>query len=428
MLSVILSIIDEVLKMANRVLVKFGKKPIKREKPTIYVVLPTNKEGRTMGDGLLQAAGFLAAKSLFGDEIEIQPYDHHNKESKAKNLLYKIIDLEKKKKGPICIIFTMSDICRAIAQEFKDKIQKQKKIAKRLNIIFTVASIDDKSLRDGKNLLHHFVTCDKETERIALHRDSIISEIKNKTSHPMSRAALLYLTSGYPRETASLLKKEFGATVTLDEVQFDREGRTKDSHKVADIAKIADVNKRFAIIVAYDAALKEALKTLKDVGYKGKVLCTTTLSVKDWQEYLKKKEYFVPDINLFYTYVKGFDTENKHSKFAESLHHWNFETITGQEKSKFYKGSTDDIRRDFAEYDKYADEIYENIYPNYISAFCFDSVRLFVEMHSLNAKSLYNKKMKENNKEHIKKYSPFEKIVMFEHDGKTEVTLGIGEI
>jgi hypothetical protein len=432
MWATLLSITDGILKLVNWILVRIGKEPIKHEKPVIYVVLPTNKEGRTMGDGLLQAAGFLAAGSLFGDEIEIQPFDHYNKESEAKTLLYKIIGLEKKKKGPICIIFTMSDICRAIAQEFKDEIQKHnKKIAKRLNIIFTVASIKDESLHDGKHLLHHFITCDKEIKRISLHRDSIIAhgeQTPKKSSLSMSESALLYLESGYPRAAVSLLKDEFGHSVVIREVLFDRKGEIRYGHRVKDVAEMTNTNKRFVIIVAYDVALKEALKTLKNIGYKGIVIATTTLSVKDWQEYLGKKEYLASEARFFYTYVKGFNV--KSSKFAENLQEWNFETITDgvKDAAKYYKEKGTNLREAFLEYDKDAEEIYKNIHPNYISAFCFDSVRLFVQMHSLKVKSLYGKKMKDNAKWHAENYSPFENIEIFEHNGKTEVPLDIDEL
>ena len=318
----------------------------KNDLPIVYVVLPTSKKGETMGDGLLQVAGFLAAGNAFKN-IKIEARDHWNDEAEAKILLIKILEEEEKKKGPICIIYTMSDICEFIAGIFKEDIIKNKrwrKVAKRVNIIFTVASIKDKSLHDGKNLFHHFVTCDTETKRIVSHLNSIIrhiiSDYDSKGLKPkgiMGKSALLYLSSRYPMETVSLLKNSFGSTVVFSEVPFNRKGESKHLDRIDEIAQVTGVDKRFVIIVAYDAALREAIKALKDAGYKGTVIATTTLSVKDWQEYLKKEEYLVPDIRLFYTYVEGFDSDNECSTFAENLEEWNFETIISQKESKYYK-------------------------------------------------------------------------------------------
>jgi hypothetical protein len=129
----------------------------------------------------------------------------------------------------------------------------------------------------------------------------------------------------------------------------------------------------------------------------------------------------VPDIDLFYTYVEGFDTENKYSNFSESLQEWNFRTITDgvKDAAKYYTEKGANLREAFLEYDNDAEEIHKNIHPNYISAFCFDSVRLFVAMHSLNAKSLCDKKVKDNGSKHAEKYSPFK---------QTKVSLKIKEL
>ena len=172
--------------------------------------------------------------------------------------------------------------------------------------------------------------------------------------------------------------------------------------------------------------------------YEGRVFATTTLSVKDWQEYLGNRDYLAPKAKFLCTYVKDFNAGDRLSDFAKNLQDWNFMSITelGKRSRKYYENqesehnvlTAKELRESFLEYDEDAAEIYENIYPNYISAFCFDSIRLFAKMHHLNAKSLYDKKMKEKKNGHVDSSSPFKETELFKYNGKPEVALAIEDI
>ncbi|KKK53531.1 hypothetical protein LCGC14_3093870, partial [marine sediment metagenome] len=183
-------------------------------------------------------------------------------------------------------------------------------------------------------------------------------------------------------------------------------------------------DERVAIIVAYDKALLRALEALNQQGYKGEVYATTTLSVKDWQEYIRNEGSIDPGIKLYYTYVKRFNMGK--TLFANKLGPWTFDTVIAQngldETLKFYC-KTPDIIEDEEWFDELEKKVYKKIYPNYISAFCFDSVRLFSKMWDKPGKYPNLRSMLEERPLLCWEHSPFSRMQF--KSGKTNASVDI---
>ena len=86
--------------------------------------------------------------------------------------------------------------------------------------------------------------------------------------------------------------------------------------------------------------------------------------------------------------------------------------------SELYKYNLDDVR---AAFDDIEEQVYDKIYPNYISAFCFDSIRLFDIMHDQGEQRLSNIALHEHATDH---HCPFREL-KFHPEGWTDVKLTI---
>lgn len=393
-------------------------------KLTVHVVLPNNKNGYrdTLGDGLLQAAGFLAASDAFKN-VTILPYDHENNADKAWEILEGIIETESEKREPICVVFTMSSICSIVFKRCHEKIKKcSPKVRARLSIVFTVAS-NPTTPYDKQFFFQHFVTGDKEAERIVHHCRSICQTPAHKNC--IHRGLLFVMDSPYSDETAKRIKNKLEKYISFDLIPLNSSNQLTGAQVRRILRFVNDtlIYERFAVIVAYDMALLNSIEALNQVGYEGVIIATTTLSVKDWQEYMDKDHYWNPNkTKVFYTRVEGFDPDNTQTTFAISLDSWDFDKVIRQNKKpmEFYKANPDIVKGWFKPEEI---EVYKKIYPNYISAFCFDSVRLFSKMKN-HTKWTLLKLINECSLQEQNEDSPFSENELFKH-GKTIVPIEI---
>lgn len=276
-------------------------------KLTIHVILPTNRNGfkDTLGDGLLQAAGFMAASDVF-ENVKIVPHDHQNNSDKAWEILEEILNKEAPLGNPICVIFTMSSICQKVFKKCKENIVKYSSSVKnRLSIVFTVASAPE-TPHDGVNFYQHFVSGDIETDAIVKHcHSSILNYSRNEQYIP--RGLLFVMKSPYSKETTDKIKGELENNISFVRIELNANDELANDHRERIKRFIAEtkIEERFAIIIAYDTALLRSIEALSQDKYEGVVIAATTLSVKDWQEYLNSENYWDPNkTNVFYTELK----------------------------------------------------------------------------------------------------------------------------
>lgn len=104
--------------------------------------------------------------------------------------------------------------------------------------------------------------------------------------------------------------------------------------------------------------------------------------------------------------------------FAISLERWSFDEVIKQnlEPMKFYNSDYAVVKSWFSELDK---KVYKKIYPNYISAFCFDSVRLFSIMQNNKKRRL--SELLDCSPLERNEHSPFSQNELFKDYGKTVV-------
>jgi len=407
---------------------KSSSEAIYPDKLTVHVILPTNKNNfkDTLGDGLLQAAGFLAASDAFKDNINIVSHDHQNNADKAWKILEEILNKEAPLENPICVIFTMSSICQTVFKKCKEIIVKHPpSVKKRLSILFTVASAPD-TPHDGDNFFQHFVAGDIETDVIVRYCQNSILINRSRDKQYIPKGLLFVMNSPYSKGTANKIKEEIENDIQFVRIELDSNDELTNDHneRIKRFIKETKIEERFSIIIAYDTALLRSIEALNHAKYEGTVIATTTLSVKDWQEYLENENHWDPNkTNVFYTRVKGFNPDDKRTMFAYFLNRWSFDEVIRQnrEPMKFYNADYEKVKNDwFSELEK---KVYKKIYPNYISAFCFDSVRLFSIMQKNKMQrlsELLNCSQLDQNEN-----SPFSQNKLFDNRGKTDVPVEI---
>lgn len=388
--------------------------PPEPEKLKLYIVLPSSSEGSTKGDTILQAAGFLAAKEQFSTLLDIKFLNHKNNSTRAQYLLENDI-VEETKEGPICAIFTMSKVSRDVSKMAYRLMEKDKSIKERLSIIFTVSS-DPMTPSDRINYFQHFITGVSEADEIIKHCITVKEE--NRLKKPT--VYLLGMNSPYSSETIKYLKNKFPIGFVCEKgIINDKE---EIPTKFIEIIKERPNINTFCIVIAYDMYLLKGLKFLSEIGYEGHVITTATLSVGDWQEYLTKDDKFCRNyLNLKYVNINDFggDSKEGYDEFKGSLEKWTFEKVINE--TDIYPEGPAQAKVNFG---KLGQEIYKTILPNYISAFCYDSVRLFslfTKSEKKSLKQIYD----EEYEDVIGKSSPFADNIDITNDGRVKVDLNV---
>jgi hypothetical protein len=338
----------------------------------VHVVLPSGPLGGTLGDGLLQAAGFLAAGDAFLDHLEIIPHDHENDPILACNILAEVCEATGEDE-PLCLVYTMSRVCEEVAKKVTAIIKDKPVLASRLSVIFTVASAEN-TPHDGKVLFQHFVRGDQEATKIRAfcksHRED------KKLIDPI--VLFLAMHSPYSKQT---IKQLVGQLVVEDQFRAQSmfigpDGNLCAPRTPTDISNwlMNAGDNGVAVSVTYDLPLLGAIRSIIEADFRGYFLATTTFSVPDWQEYLKKKGQLSNlKFRIWYTQVEGFNPQHGAARyFAKQLSPWTFKSVLSQ--PAFYKDGFAVAEQTFSVLER---EVFEVILPNYISAFCFDSVRLF---------------------------------------------------
>ena len=342
-------------------LVLFGIETARKIAPPriVHAILPLT--GIAKGDGLIQAAGFLAANKYY-EEVSIKFHDHANEPLLARQLLTQIMRDHNSKKEPLWIVATMSKVSKELFEAVQSELQRNPSLKARFSLIMTIAAAPNTPHSPANNFFRYSFDGLSEVEAIT----SRLRETNPATNNPI---AIVPVGSEYPRQTLGQLSNELIISGrSLISFPLDEDGGTNLSANMTQ--RIGKLGAEKAVVFGYDLALFSALEFIIGQGFKGDIFCSSTLSVPDWQQYLIKRDDLQSD-EISYSCLKFSPvTSEINDRFEELLHEYNFNTLT---ESDVYEQSTDEIRSTFSTLEK---EVYTTIEPNYISAQCFESVRM----------------------------------------------------
>ena len=333
------------------------------DKEKVFILFPTYPEDGSMGDGLLQAAGFLAAKKAYKTTLDLEFYDHKNNAIEIREIIHNIFD-DVSKLPRINIIITMSsvyDIAKAEIEYLSEKL----KVKDKLSVIFTVASAPNVPA-DGDCYFQYFISGKKEVKEFVKYCNTT----KNILELQRPLVYLAQANSPYSVETIASLNEE---------LQNNFEIKTLKISSLSDNKNIQTdiLRSTFFIIVAFDKELFKILEFLSEIKYREIILVSSTLSVKDWQEYLfKDKNFHMRKLNLNYINIDDFpSTKESYIHFENALYEFDLNSVIST-NPPYINGEL----RTLNKLNTIEQNIYKKLEPNYISAFCYDSVSLFHEL------------------------------------------------
>ena len=342
------------------------------KKTTVHVLLPLS--GNTAkGDGLIQAAGVMAAGDEYDDSINLEIIDHKNDVTVAVRALREIMRRWKKGDSPLWVVSTMSLISINLHETIKFELQQKEELRQFFTMIFTVASSPNVPHDPENRVFKYTVHGTDEVEKILTYLDG------DRLKKPLIIAGT---DSAYPKAAVGQLAHSLSIDSKNPPVlilPLDENGKGKVPDKLK--GKLAVLEAEYAIIFGYDLALFEAFKLLITNGFTGKILSPTTLSVPDWQQYLSNQTELTKNGNDYYCIRFKNSDKDKGASYVAYLTPWTFNKLT--DSKELYKDRAgEEIRAKFNTVEK---EVYQKINSNYISALCYDSIRI---IHSCIAKRI----------------------------------------
>lgn len=381
--------------MANYFIIKRCRPVRFDESPKVLICapIPTTDDEDTdvtkrlgiMGDICLQLAGFQVGKTLYGKQIDIQPFSTAAR-GWQERLRQTLKEMFNDGTRPIWIVVTMS---RKMSEVMKIvniwlATDNHLKIG-RTTVIFTVTSSDFVTT-DRRTMFRLFVDGKREAHCISER----ITAINHHSGTPIKSVLCAVTNSIYGRQAARHLQKRLQRTgVESQTGLISEDGITgidddKDSANLVETSLIPQDqlrNYQAVILFAYERDLKSIFCHLKAANFKGHIIGATTLSVGDWQNIVK--EAVVGWSNrppIYHTAVVGFDERSDATdKFIEEI-----AKLKGKEILSSPQWHTDLCEIDEAlklQFVTSADyKHYDKISINYISAFCAEAMRLFALM------------------------------------------------
>ncbi len=372
-----------------------SKEDEKLAKEKVFILFPTYPKDGSMGDGLLQAAGFLAAKKAYETTLDLEFYDHQNDVIKTRKIIHDIFDdVSVSELSRINIIVTMSSVYDIAKQEI-EYLSKKLNITNKLSVIFTVASAPNVPT-DGNCYFQYFISGKAEVKEFVKY----CYTTKNILNLKKPLVCLAQAKSPYSIETIKSLSENLENNFEINRLYIS--SLPENTNKQADIAKST-----FFIIVAFDKELFKILEFLSNIKYRGRILVSSTLSVKDWQEYLFKDEHFhMRTLNLNYINIEEFPSKKEsYIHFESALFEFDLKSVIST-NPPYIDGELKTLDK----LNSIEQKIYKKLEPNYISAFCYDSVSLFHEL-SLSKYENLGKLIKEKGEKTFSN-SPFKEIKM----------------
>ena len=349
------------------IILYFYLKRKQRALHTVHVVLPLSDLNR--GDGLLQLAGFLAAWDEF-PRLQFKFYDTQSDPSEASKLVQKILEDDEGK--PIWIVVTMSATAALLNGVLESNILTPEQ-KERCTIVSTVSVAPASPHRPMKNFIRFSLDGSDEA-------DAFWKYLKNDFDRDANGVLLLPLDSTYPRATCGELAAKIIDNKKLQcNVPMRIDGSEFGDYDLRKYVRDGFSFNR-AVIIGYDLALFRAVEYIVEHGFQGKILLPTTMSVPDWQQYMRTSKAGLFKDNIEYFHLSIADTHGA-KRFESALAKWNLaaiksETSLANVERQIFTGSgchPNEFAEQFV-----GDEalIYAEIQTNYVSAHCFEVSRL----------------------------------------------------
>ncbi len=374
-------------------------------KEKVFILLPVYPSDGSMGDGILQSAGFLAARDEFHANLELEFFDHQNDTERVRDIIEKIFDkVVSEELARINIVSTMSTVYKVVKAQV-DFFSAKLNVKDKVSVVFTVSAAPNIPA-DGKFYFQYFISGQREAKTL-INYCEIVKDILTPNE---LKIFLLKSTAKYPSETIEMIRNGLDNKLSVELVDIQNN------------VLFPEYKRKYSIfiVIAYDKELFDAIKYLASVDYKGIVLVSATLSVDDWREYLNFEENFhIRKLDIKYINIDNFPCSlNDGCKIFETkLDKWSLDAVL---ESDIYTESLSETKeKRLTELEL---KVYEKLLTNYISAFCYDSIRLFntlaLKSDYQNLADLFSKK---NN---ILDEAPFTDMRMT-HDGKALLDLTV---
>ena len=332
----------------------------------VFVLLPLSGEAK--GDGLLQAAGILAGANL-STKVNVEFADHANNANTAARLVedYLVRSLVHPR-GPVWVICTMSGVASRVRDVVRNHIDANPEVDKYLTVFFTVAADPSAPHEPELGVIRYSIDCRDEVL-------GIMNTIENKLADdPTIPIMVVQCENDYSQATVRLLTQ----SLAVAQHNFVQLHHVRDGQGGSEIINRHDPHFRvpdrpaIAVVAGYDLELFEIFAKLTQEGFKGWVVTPATLSVPDWQSYLLNQENLNPP-GVQYQCLAFAEPDPAVSRtFHNNLSHYDFLTVTSSQLV---------FRDDFgsparSRFNALEQEVYRSIEPNYISALCFDCMRV----------------------------------------------------
>ena len=350
----------EVKSLADNIRRNFTKKPLS----TLHILLPLTSD-ETKGDALIQASGFIHGAKDYKDDLKLKFYDTVYKNERAEAILKDLLDNWKPYHEPLVVIATMSHTSLFLANQIKNYFRNNKndKRVKKLKENFTfitTISFASKVPHDPENNIIK-ITIDSSHE-VDFIKDILASSDNNGFS--LNERTLLACTSSeYPAgaigELSRKLSKHSNKIHPFTIIPFSHDGQCKENCCNIDHYKQV-------ILFGYDKNLINMMLFFEKKGYKGKILCATPFSVKDWQELWCEQSSSNLDISYISISTNSYD-----------LAKYNFNNFITDLSECTTNFNPLDVINNFSEDEK---RVYSPIDGNYITDFCYEVIRFCAYM------------------------------------------------
>ena len=336
-------------------------KDIDIDEQTIHVLLPLT--GIAQGDGLLQAAGFLSAKDVY-TSFDIKFHDTRCEQTAALEILDRLIKDWKRDRGNLWVVITMSVVASGITAIIEQRVRAVPGLIEKFTMFITVANAPKIDQMPELGVIRFSMDGRDEADKIHGHFAD------NREMMNLSSVLLVSTNSIYSTQTIDEIAHRLNSEgIPYQSVPYNSWNTEVESD--LELLKKRISTASIAVVVGYDMELFSALKSLTDLDFKGEFIASATLSVPDWQQYLKESAIWTDE--CVYKVLQYRSQSDYSHSFETSLKRWTFDTIVAA-KDVYKNDVGERTAQNFSEQER---EVYKLIEPNYISALCFDTVRAF---------------------------------------------------
>ena len=414
--------------------------------PAVHIYLPMiDSEEKVLGNAMLQLAGFFCAEDQHkAGAAKIKYHDHRygyvgkkicSTEAEIKQFIE--VDLGVKdivenhpSSQPLILVFTMSRVANIVRKYFSQENANEyglKKIKKYLTIVFTVASNspseneneEDSYWLSGKAFFYNFISINEESQYLA---DRIADHVQQQGESKTT----IYHADNYGKNMVANIKNDYGKGEDLPFNSIPIAIKDCPDIEVDKLKEEMRKDHLFCILIAHGLLLRTTLRNLieawgcvaKESGNRLRILCTATLSVPNWKKEIQgeldkltgvdRKNISISFLELSQGYKDGSPNFTEYTtavkdynatKIKEVINTRIQSTDQNCDLVKYLKDPDPDNTQDNPDNTqdnpaKSLQDEYKEMEPNYISAFCYDTLSMifsFIKHRRINQQTFYQR-------------------------------------